>query len=205
VVGSDGAGVILPQPGEMHQRKHLPSVTEILTASHLGVELGIPDSKLEYVLRRGTALHSAIELDLAGDLDEDSVVDDIRPRLGAFRKFAAAVNLKPIATEIELTHPGFRFMGHPDLVAWLTLSRRTRRTLLDWKAGWYPFSARFQLAAYDWLWSTTYPDQPIEDHVVVHLKDDGTCTPHHVDLGDGLQVFQAATVVWWARIEREKA
>ena len=63
----------LPRPGEMAQRKHLPSVTEILCAAHLGVELNIPDGKLAYVLERGTALHSAIELDIAGELDEGQV------------------------------------------------------------------------------------------------------------------------------------
>ena len=186
----------------MHQRKSLPSVTEILQAAHLGVDLGIPDGKLEYVLRRGTALHSAIELDLAGDLDAASVHEDIAPRLDAFRKFAKDVNLKPIATEIELTNHEWRVLGHPDLVA--TMNGRPQRVLVDWKSSPLDrFAARYQLAAYRWLWDTTYPADQIDECVVVHLRDDGTAWPHAIDTTGALHVFQAAVVCWWARKERE--
>jgi hypothetical protein len=190
----------------MHQRHRLPSTTEILQAAHLGPELNIPDSRLEFVLRRGAALHHAIELDLAGDLDGSSVVDDIAPRLTAFRAFATAVNLTPIATEIELTHPTWRVLGHPDLVAWVNAPGQERRVaLIDWKSSWSPHAARIQVAAYEWLWSETYPEQPIQDCLVVELKADGNYVVHHIDLGDGRQVFQAAICIWYARKEREKA
>ena len=196
--------VDLPQPFVMRQRKHLPSVTEILGAAGLGVELNISDTKLAYVLRRGTALHSAIELDLAGDLDESSVHDDIRARLDAFRKFAAAVALRPIATEIELSHPTWKFMGHPDLVGYVN----DRVALIDWKSSVDPHAAhaaRLQIAAYDELWRVTYLEQSIEDHLIIELRADGTFRVHPIDLGDGRQVFLAAVVCWYARKEREKA
>lgn len=187
----------MPRPGEQHQRKHLPSVTEILTAANLGVELNIPDSKLAYVLQRGTALHSAIELDLAGELDEASVHESIAGRLAAFRKFSAAVRLEPIATEIELEHPAWRFMGHPDLVALVN----GRRCLLDWKAGHYPLPARRQIAGYQLLWEANRPDEPIEDYLVVTLHADGRPVVYPVDPTPARQTFLAALTCWYARKE----
>lgn len=90
----------------------IPSVTQVL--SH-GQDLSrIP----AWTALRGTAFHLATEYDDAGDLDESSVDELVRPHLEAYRKWKAAT--KPVFTHTEVRVwgelDGLKFAGTVDRV-----------------------------------------------------------------------------------------
>ena len=65
--------------------RRLPSITQILKAE------GFIDTSHydEWSRDKGSMVHLACHYDLAGELDEDTLDDEIRPYLAAFRKFMA--------------------------------------------------------------------------------------------------------------------
>lgn len=143
-----------------------PRVSEILQYFGFGQAWGSP-----YHLARGQAIHRAIQLDLAGRLDEGTVVADIAEGFAAWQKFRAMVPLTVLSAERELTDPVWQFAGHPDLIA--VINGLT--TLLDYKFTESPdlFYAKHQLAAYRHLWDTVMPDRPILDMAVLQLRPNG--------------------------------
>jgi len=122
----------------------LPSVTRIIEAAGL-VELHGSAEQLDYARDRGTALHMATELDDRGELDEDSVADDIRGHLAAWRRFRAESGIRIDAIECRLYHPRLRYAGTIDRIG--TLQRR--RAIIDIKTGAERRATGVQLAAYE--------------------------------------------------------
>lgn len=185
--------------------ERLPRVSEILEACGLGVQFPMPAGRREWYLARGSALHKAIELDAAGELDETSVHSEIAPGLDAYRKFVAATGHTPlilpggqIASELELCHPRWRYMGHPDRVGWVN----GNLSLLDWKSSVDPKYVSLQLAAYGLLWRDAHPDHPLQEFLAVRLGFDGTWSIHQIDPRQHEQTFLAAVVLYRALEER---
>lgn len=174
----------------------LPRVTGILQAIGLGPDYsGIGSAVLYRAAARGTALHAAIELHHLGELDEETVHPEIRPGFDAYLAFCRDTGHVPIASEMELIHPQWAYMGHPDRVGW----QGAERALLDWKYVWSLDEdyVRLQLAGYKLAWNAVHPESPVSRCFALHLRRRDS-TYRFVDLTDPLaeQEFLAALVVY---------
>jgi hypothetical protein len=175
-------------------------VTAILNDVGLGPDLsGVPTALLEAARRRGTAVHQAIEAIQYGFFDEAEVPEDVIPRLAAYRRFLKDSGYETVHTEITVTHPAWRYIGHPDTVGWLN----ARRVVLDWKntdvVQLAP--ASYQLAAYRAAFNAEHPTEPVEACAVVQLKGDGTYRVWEVDIAAAEPIWFAAVTVYRARQE----
>ena len=194
----------IPSPTEVALAQSLgqfPRVSEILEAMGLGVDYShVPPATLELAKLRGTALHLAIQYHAEGVLDETTIHEDIAPGFSAYLKFLAATRHEPIASEIELIHPVWRYVGHPDRIGFLGQDR----VVIDFK---YMDSvdvtaASYQVAAYQKAWDATHPTELIGRCAVLQLRHDGTYRLHEIPtqaLTNARQVFLAALVVFRAR------
>jgi hypothetical protein len=180
----------------------LPRVSTILQDLGFGTHRGTA-----YHLARGTALHRAIQLDLAGTLDATTVHPDIAPGFTAWAQFRRTVKPEVLQAECELHCAIWRFCGHPDLIA--TVDGLT--TLYDYK---YTdsvdlFWARHQLSAYKHLWDVTHPTQPVTRTAVLQLSPSGGGFRLHpippLALGEAQQNFYAACRTWHVLQERVRA
>lgn len=129
----------------------VPSVTEILTGAGLAENRfsggrEIDPEVLENAAERGAFAHRAIELDCAGELDEDSLDDEIFAYVEAWRDFVADTGFLPVANEISFYNSIGDYCGTFDMVGYLG----EELTVVDLKTGsiglkpWH----KYQLAAY---------------------------------------------------------
>jgi len=183
-----------------------PRVSAIL--SDLGFASGWGTA---YHLERGTALHLAINMDLRGRLDEDSVHPAVAPGFAAWRRFREQARPELIMAECELRDPLWRFQGHPDLIARIN----GMATLIDYKYTESPDLpyCRLQLAAYAHLWEAftrSVPDlayPSLSAAFVLQLTPSGRFQLHPLTLTDLIeprQDFLAAVRVWHALQARRK-
>ena len=182
-----------------------PRVTQILRDVGLGADFSrVPQARLEYARMRGEALHLAIRYHHEGTLDEASLHPDVKPGFEAYLRFLADTSHEPIASEIELVHPAWQYIGHPDRVG---LMNGGQRVLLDWKmvAALDFWPTVYQLAAYKMLWEANYPNQKIHSVFAVQFSTDGKYKLHSIDAAKYEQDFLAALVVYRAkqRVGRE--
>ena len=177
----------------------LPRVTHILEEAALGPDFGAATpADLEAGRRRGARVHAAIEADHYGYPVD--IPPAIAPYLDAYRKFVAESGHEPIASEVEVIHPAWQYVGHVDRVGWLL----GRRAILDWKSGGPPDlkAAGDQLSGYKLAWNAMHPGEPVEALGVLHLREDGTYRFHEIAGAEHEQVFLAAVVVYRTRKER---
>jgi len=105
----------------------IPSVTQILLAENF-----IDDTWFdEYSRDKGSMVHLACHYDLAGELDEDSLDDEIRPYLSAFRKFMADSGLKVERSEVPGVNSTHLYCGTPDIVGCFPKPTAARRFALE--------------------------------------------------------------------------
>ena len=177
----------------------LPRVSEILAAAGLGFDpTGIPPARLEYAQLRGTALHRAIQYHHEGVLDEATLHPDIRPGFEAYQRFLKDTGHEPLVSELELVHPSYGFIGHPDRVGWLN----GKRVLLDWKYtdSFQFWPVAFQLAAYRILWNSNYPEQIVTGTFALQFSPStGKYTLRVVEAEKYEQDFLGALLVWRAQ------
>lgn len=180
----------------------LPSVTEVLRAAGLTRDFkGVPAHLLEHAQLRGQALHQAIQWHHEGTLDQATLHPEIEPGFRAYQRFLVEMHHKPIASEIELVHPTWNFIGHLDRVGWLGPSR----VIIDFKYTETPdlVGAAYQIAAYRMLWAACRPQEPISAGYVLQLTLAGRYQPHLLEEAQAEQVFLAALVVFRARQRRD--
>ena len=116
-------------PGEEIFRQ-VPSITQILRPlndEHYGLGNGIgPNAALNHAAERGQAVHDACWFLDNDDLDEDSLDEEIKPYVAAYRKFREESNIEIM--EIETPRVGFNgkiaFAGRPDRIVRVPLGRR---------------------------------------------------------------------------------
>lgn len=181
----------------------LPRVTEVLQAVGLAPDFSaVPPDVLATAQKRGTAVHEAVEALAYAYLDEAAVDPEIAPYLAAYRRFVTESGHEAIASEVEVVHPTWQYVGHLDRVGWLL----KHRVILDWKSGDTIdlYAAGFQLAAYRLAWNATHPDQPVAGAAVVQLKADATYRYHEIAAVDFEQGFLAAVVVYRAQQGRPR-
>ena len=182
-----------------------PRVTQILKDVGLGADFShIPLARLEYARMRGEALHLAIRYHHEGTLDEASLHPDVKPGLEAYLRFLADTKHEPIASEIELIHPAWLYVGHPDRVG---MMNGGQRALLDWKFtdsfNFWPTA--YQLAGYRLLWNATHPKEPVTQTFAVQFHPlSGKYHLRRIEAEKYEQTFLAALVVWRALQQKEE-
>lgn len=115
-------------PGEEIFRQ-VPSITTILRPMNdefYGLSNGVgPNAALNHAAERGQAVHEACWFYDQDDLDEDSLDEEIKPYVAAYRKFREELNIEIV--EIETPRVGFHgkisFAGRPDRI----VRRKIRR------------------------------------------------------------------------------
>ena len=177
-----------------------PSVTEILSDVGLAPDLSmVKPEVLAWASARGTALHRAIELYTKGTLDVDSLHPEIAWALKGYLDFVEASGHQPIASELELIHPTWGYMGHPDRIG--TLRSAEGPVLIDWKmtSAFAANYVRHQLAGYRLLWNANHPDLSVSKCFGLWLKKDGTYRLIDVTDAEAEQAFLAAVCVYKAK------
>lgn len=117
-----------------------PRVTEVLR------DAGLVSTEwfTEEARDRGTAVHAACHYLLDGDLDRGSLDPTVAPRLAQFERFLADAQPKIHASELEVWHEVYRYLGHLDI----DLTLNGRRGVLDIKGPTESDWHGVQLAAY---------------------------------------------------------
>lgn len=177
----------------------LPRVTQVL--SDLGFTYYTHN---EQAMALGRSVHKAIHYAERGTLDWQTLHPALAGPLAAYQKLKVEKGLVVVATEVELVHPQWRYIGHPDWIG-----RRAGSDdliLVDWKVSDAPDvkTAKLQLAAYKMLWESNHPDQPISACYVGRLGKDGTHSFPLVGDPEATQQWMACVIVWRALEERGK-
>lgn len=149
--------------------KELPSVTQVLKPltdySVIGAEA------LEIARQKGIAIHKTIELYCAGDLDEDSLPDWLKPILSAWRLFVANTGFNVEGSEVRLHHPVFGYAGTFDLIG---TTPKNKRWLIDIKRSLYAGRViGLQLAGYKRTWEHHNKGQRIDNRFALILQESG--------------------------------
>ena len=122
----------------------VPHVTAIL--SRMTNYSDIPKAKLEIARQKGVAVHRMVELDVAGDLDEDGLPEWLRPVLEQWRKFCTDTGAVVFASERRVYHPTYQYAGTLDL----EVEMRGKRAIVDIKRSLLAGRViGMQLAAYE--------------------------------------------------------
>jgi hypothetical protein len=123
--------------------KRVPNVTSIIDGQ-LRDFSKVPNIILEQARELGTLVHETTAMDVAGNLDEESVDEDVEPYLRAWRLFLQDTRARVITTEERLHHPLYGYCGTCDHVILLN----DVLTLIDKKSGQPDDADRIQTAAY---------------------------------------------------------
>lgn len=170
--------------------KEVPGVTTILKAAGLYNE----DFFTEEGRVRGSYVHKACLYHLQGDLNEESIKEEYRGYIEAFKLFMAESECKPILDqcEVPLFSHIFRYGGTPDIPCMF----KGRKSLIDIKTGAETPTTGVQIAGYVQLIGTP------ADRYGLYLKADGKYKlKPYVDRKD-IQIFNAAlTLYHWRKKE----
>ncbi len=179
----------------------LPSVTQIL--ENVGIiDYGfLPDAEREHYMRRGRIVHKATHFDDEGDLQEETLREEYRGYVAAWRKARTLLRATWERIEWSSWHELYRYAGTQDrygAVEYGNVGSKARRTVLDIKTGHSPEWVRYQLAAY-----AAFHDKPIAlRRMAIELHEDGTFGVTEYPCGTFLsdfQVFLAALTVFNAK------
>lgn len=124
--------------------RHVPSVTQVL--SELEDYSHIPRHILDRKARLGTAVHKAVEMWLADDLEEDTLHPEVAAYFNQFKAWFGVSGFKPILIEERVYSTRFRYAGTLDLYG----EMQGKRWLIDTKTA-YEIQPTFgpQTAAYE--------------------------------------------------------
>lgn len=151
---------------------------ELISVTTALREAGMVDTRFynEEARLRGQYVHKCIALFAEGDLDERSVDPIVLPYFEGFRAFLADTKVTLEHVEKQVCDPALGYAGTLDAIGIWPASpgHTTRRTLFDWKSGFFPPMAGPQTAGYlrcarDW-----YPAGTRIARAGLHLRGDGT-------------------------------
>lgn len=82
----------------------------------------------------------------------------------AFAQFMRDCNVKPLAIEIGLVHPQYRYAGCVDMPCLMTIKGQEFPAIIDFKSGRKGFweEHEIQLHLYKEMWNVNFPSMPIE-------------------------------------------
>lgn len=164
----------------------VPGVTSVLKP--LIDFAGIPRDVLEAKADLGRRIHAATEFDDDGDLDEDSVEEDVAPYLAAYRLFRQESGAVVVANERMVYDPMYRYAGTLDRVLaidgveWLTDLKSCVTT---------PLSAGPQTAAY----LRALNDPRVTRRAALRLRPDGTYRFEPLTSPDDWSTFYACLAI----------
>lgn len=123
--------------------KIVPSVTQIISAA------GLIDNSFftEAARARGTYIHTAILYYLQDDLVEDSIPDEYKGYMNAFKQFMVDTLCKPLINMCEVPVFNELFAGTPDIICTL----KGWESIVDVKTGAESPITGIQTAAYERL------------------------------------------------------
>ena len=122
--------------------RRLPSVTQVL--AQLEDWSKVDPVALEIARVRGQHIHRMVELDVHGNLDEDTLAPEYHGYLRQWRKFLAETRFKPLLAECQVFDERYGYAGTFDLAGTLG----PRFILVDVKSGLVPRTVPLQTAAY---------------------------------------------------------
>jgi hypothetical protein len=165
----------------------------------MGFSRPYPDLPIvEWGRARGKAVHKAIELYEAGELDETSLHPDVHGHFQSYLAFKEDTGYSPSANELPVFHDGHRYRGTLDSYGYLTRNGKWGSlVIVDFKCSTKPDlqSAAYQLAAY--AEAIPGPGAPfVEARLVVQLNKD-KYKIHDVTSEKATEIFLAAVKVWW--------
>ena len=167
------------------------NVTTILQAA------GLYDDSFftEESRNRGKYVHKACLYYLQGDLHEDTIPDEYRGYIEAFKRFMQEADCKPHLDrcEVPLFSEILRYGGTPDMPCVLN----GKESLIDIKSGVESPTTGIQLTAYGMLY-----DVPSVQRYGLYLKANGKykLTPY-TDRND-IKIFNAALTLYHYRAEK---
>ena len=170
----------------------IPGVTMILQAA------GLYDDSFftEESRNRGKYVHRACLYYLQNDLDEDTIPDEYRGYIEAFKRFMKEADCQVYAglCEVPWFSEACRFGGTIDMPCMLN----GKESLIDIKSGVESPTTGIQLAAYSMLY-----DVPLVNRYGLYLKADGKykLIPY-ADRND-IKIFNAALTLYSWRQERK--
>lgn len=177
-----------------YKGERVPSVTQALSVVTDEYLRKIPPERLERKRQIGSAVHKAIELDLRGELDPDTIAPVWAAYFAAwtqFRDLLAPEDIGPC--EVPRYSHGWRYAGTPDLVLRVFNPRKAKKhwAIVDVKCSWQLHPAVGpQTEAYRDLLNND-PAQPemIADRYALHLKPTGSYKLIPLDEPHDMTVF----------------
>lgn len=154
--------------------ERLPNVTGVLDI--LGGYEGIPSGIMTAARDRGDYVHKACEMMLWGTLDEDSILEEYRPYIDAFRAFLEQSGAEIHGAEERVWHKTLKYAGTADIIAMVPKRQKPRKALIDIKttAKMMP-TVGPQLAAYQDAYNSQRPKaEHVVDRYGLKLNKDGT-------------------------------
>lgn len=140
----------------------LVSVTQALKV--LGGYENVPAHVLERKRQLGEAVDLAIQLDVAGTLDEDSISPEIEPYFSGWRSFMQHFGYWEVRTQVRGYSERYRYAGTADLL----MPIKEHLSVIDVKCtAQIEKSFGPQTAAYQEILGT-------DDRYILHLRGDGT-------------------------------
>lgn len=140
----------------------VPSVTQILAM--LNDFSSVHPMTLELARTFGTHVHSAVEMYIKGELDEESLDPALRPYLDGWIAFQADTGFEVIESECRLISTSPLYAGTADVVGRM----KSRLAVIDVKSGMVPKTVGPQTAAY----AHAHPLKP-KDRYCLALSPDG--------------------------------
>lgn len=119
----------------------VPSVTQLLNEFKLVDFSGVPKDRLEYKRSLGVAVHYAIELLEAQNLNEDSLAEAIKPYLDAYKSFREVTGFEPRQTENRMYSKKWRFAGTMDQQGIHLGKVGNEEAIIDYKCTWKLYAA----------------------------------------------------------------
>jgi hypothetical protein len=180
--------------------EEIPGVTRVLEDCGLVDWSMVPRDVLLIAQERGTAVHHALHYLDDGELDQDTLDEQLHGYVMAYLAFKNQCRFTPHLVEHRLVSLTHRFAGTLDRTG--VLERKDGGfdpCIVDFKSGVVLPAHRIQLAAYQ----SALPDARQYRRITLALRADGTYRVHEYDgkdYGRDLNVFHAATALWhWKR------
>jgi hypothetical protein len=178
----------------------LPSVTRCLEDCGLIDFSMVPRDILIAAQDRGTRVHQALHYLDDGELDEDTLDEELHGYVMAYLAFKNQCGFTPLLVEHRVYSLAHRWAGTLDRTG--ELARKDGGSdpcIIDFKSGMVLPAHRIQLAAYQ----SGLPDARKYRRITLELDSDGSYKVHEyagADYGRDLNVFHAAVALWhWKR------